>query len=56
MLHKFDVSSSFMLIDKQRILIVYQVRLFTFTIKALAYTYVPVGLVHFTHSNVNRLK
>ena len=25
-------------------------RLFTFTIKALTYTYVPVGLVHFTQS------
>ena len=25
-------------------------RLFTFTIKALTYTYVPVGLAHSTHS------
>ena len=25
-------------------------RLFTFTIKALTYTYVPAGLAHFTHS------
>ena len=25
-------------------------RLFTFTVKALSYTYVPVRLVHFTHS------